>query len=155
MPSDEAATRSVLAARDDAGHRWARRRGLPADHLPAAPGRRRRAERGPAARPRHRMAADRRKRPDAGPWRRHLRRRRRAQDLAGDGRLEGPARRAQLPLLDRLVDADPGEPTDRPLSSGAAMTALRASVCNDLEELLNTRRRWRSWDPHYTELERS
>jgi type VI secretion system protein ImpF len=67
----------------------------------------------------------------------------------------GPSRRAQLPLLDRLVDADPAESADRPLSSGAAMTALRASVCNDLEELLNTRRRWRSWDPHYTELDRS
>jgi type VI secretion system protein ImpF len=65
------------------------------------------------------------------------------------------ARRAQLPLLDRLVDADPGEPADRPTSFAAAMKALRASVCNDLEELLNTRRRWRSWDPHYTELDRS
>ena len=67
----------------------------------------------------------------------------------------GPSRRAQLPLLDRLIDADPAESADRPFSSGAAMTALRASVCNDLEELLNTRRRWRSWDPHYTELDRS
>jgi type VI secretion system protein ImpF len=67
----------------------------------------------------------------------------------------GPSRRAQLPLLDRLIDADPAESVDRPFSSGAAMTALRASVCNDLEELLNTRRRWRSWDPHYTELDRS
>src|SRR4029077_14421004 len=28
-------------------------------------------------------------------------------------------------------------------------------LCSDLEELLNTRRRWRSWDPHLTELERS
>jgi type VI secretion system protein ImpF len=67
----------------------------------------------------------------------------------------GTARRAQLPLLDRLVDADPSEPADRALSSAAAMKALRASVCNDLEELLNTRRRWRSWDPHLTELDRS
>jgi type VI secretion system protein ImpF len=64
-------------------------------------------------------------------------------------------RRAQLPLLDRLVDADPAEPADRPLSYSAAMTALRASVCNDLEELLNTRRRWRSWDPRLAELDRS
>ena len=65
------------------------------------------------------------------------------------------AGRAQLPLLDRLMDADPSEPSDRPLSAAAAMDALRASICSDLEELLNTRRRWRSWDPHLAELERS
>ncbi|HEV7547890.1 MAG TPA: hypothetical protein VGO42_25260, partial [Reyranella sp.] len=65
------------------------------------------------------------------------------------------AGRAQLPLLDRLIDADPSEPSDRPLSAAAAMDALRTSICSDLEELLNTRRRWRSWDPHLTELERS
>ena len=35
------------------------------------------------------------------------------------------------------------------------MNALRASVGHDLEELLNTRRRWRSWDARYEELERS
>jgi type VI secretion system protein ImpF len=64
-------------------------------------------------------------------------------------------RRAQLPLLDRLVDADPAETADRPLSYSAAMTALRTSVCADLEELLNTRRRWRSWDPRLGELDRS
>jgi type VI secretion system protein ImpF len=67
----------------------------------------------------------------------------------------GAARRAQLPLLDRLVDNEPGEPADRPLSSAAAMKALRASVCSDLAELLNTRRRWRSWDPGLTELDHS
>lgn len=73
--------------------------------------------------------------------------------LEGSGR--GRTGRAQLPLLDRLIDADPGEASDRPLSSAAAMNALRASVCKDLEELLNTRRRWRSWDPHLAELNRS
>lgn len=77
----------------------------------------------------------------------------------GRGNLEGgarnPPRRAQLPLLDRLIDGDPAEPADRPLSSAAAMNALRSSVGHDLEELLNTRRRWRSWDPNYGELERS
>lgn len=65
------------------------------------------------------------------------------------------AGRAQLPLLDRLVDADPSEQSDRPLSAAAAMETLRTSLCSDLEELLNTRRRWRSWDPHLTELDRS
>jgi type VI secretion system protein ImpF len=68
---------------------------------------------------------------------------------------ERVTRRAQLPLLDRLIDADPGEPADRPVSTATAIAALRTSVCNDLEELLNTRRRWRSWDPRLTELDRS
>jgi type VI secretion system protein ImpF len=63
--------------------------------------------------------------------------------------------RAQLPLLDRLVDSEPAEPADRPMSVAATMDVLRVSICNDLEELLNTRRRWRSWDPQLTELERS
>ena len=65
------------------------------------------------------------------------------------------AGRAQLPLLDRLIDSEPSEPSDRPLSATAAMDALRTSICSDLEELLNTRRRWRSWDPHLAHLERS
>ena len=65
------------------------------------------------------------------------------------------ARRAQLPLLDRLIDADPSQRTDSPLSAAAAMDAIRVSICNDLEELLNTRRRWRSWDPNLAELDHS
>ena len=65
------------------------------------------------------------------------------------------ARRAQLPLLDRLVDSDPSQQADSPLSSSAAMDVVRLSICNDLEELLNTRRRWRSWDPHLAQLDRS
>lgn len=65
------------------------------------------------------------------------------------------AGRAQLPLLDRLIDAEPSEQSDRPLSAVSAMDMLRASICRDLEELLNTRRRWRSWDPKLSELQRS
>jgi type VI secretion system protein ImpF len=65
------------------------------------------------------------------------------------------ARRAQLPLLDRLVDNDPSERSDSALSASAAMDAIRVSICKDLEELLNTRRRWRSWDPHLAELHTS
>jgi type VI secretion system protein ImpF len=65
------------------------------------------------------------------------------------------ARRAQLPLLDRLIDADPTQEADSPLSASAAMDVVRLSICKDLEELLNTRRRWRSWDPHLAELDRS
>jgi type VI secretion system protein ImpF len=65
------------------------------------------------------------------------------------------AARPQLPLLDRLVDAEPEEISDRPLSAGAAMDRLRSSICRDLEELLNTRRRWRSWDPALSQLDHS
>jgi len=74
---------------------------------------------------------------------------------AGDAMGLTRAGRAQLPLLDRLVDAEPSEQSDRPLSATAAMDVLRVSICNDLEELLNTRRRWRSWDPQLAELDRS
>jgi len=61
----------------------------------------------------------------------------------------------QLPLHDRLINTDPSQQTDTPLSASAAMDVVRASICRDLEELLNTRRKWRSWDPHLTQLERS
>jgi type VI secretion system protein ImpF len=75
--------------------------------------------------------------------------------LGGDGTGRGQLRRAQLSLLDRLIDADPSESVDKPLTSGAALQKLCESVCKDLEELLNTRRRWRSWDLHYAELNQS
>ena len=75
--------------------------------------------------------------------------------LASESKGTARARRAQLPLLDRLIDAEPTEQTDRALSTSAAMAVLRASVCSDLEELLNTRRRWRSWDPDLSELKHS
>jgi|SRR6185436_12178386 len=74
--------------------------------------------------------------------------------LGGETARRGP-RSAKLPLLDRLVDTDPSEQADKPVSSGAALKTLRESVCKDIEELLNTRRRWRSWDPGYTELQQS
>jgi type VI secretion system protein ImpF len=41
------------------------------------------------------------------------------------------------------------------MSASIAMNVVRLSICNDLEELLNTRRRWRSWDPQLAELDRS
>ena len=88
-----------------------------------------------AAGPRHRLAAGRRRRPDAGSRRRDAPGRRGDPDLARDGQGQLPgarherqpkpqraesagratrAGRAQLPLLDRLIDADPSEPSDRP-----------------------------------------
>lgn len=60
--------------------------------------------------------------------------------------------RAQLPLLDRLIDDAPDQTIDPPLSAGEAVMALRRSVLRDLEALLNARRRWRSWPSHLTEL---
>ena len=71
------------------------------------------------------------------------------------GRAEGTRRagpRAQLPLLDRLIDDAPDQERDTPMSTGEAMAALRASVRRDLEALLNARRRWRSWPAELTEL---
>lgn len=69
---------------------------------------------------------------------------------ADGGRRTGP--RAQLPLLDRLIDDAPDQPRDPPLSPAEAMEALRASVRRDLEALLNARRRWCSWPAELTEL---
>ncbi len=63
--------------------------------------------------------------------------------------------RAQLPLLDRLIDTAPEEQADRPATAAATMEALRLSIRNDLEVLLNSRRRWQSWDPRLKELDRS
>jgi type VI secretion system protein ImpF len=59
---------------------------------------------------------------------------------------------AQLSILDRLIDEAPDKLTDRPLSYAETLDALRRSVRRDLEALLNTRRRWRSWPANYSEL---
>ena len=59
---------------------------------------------------------------------------------------------AQLSLLDRLIDEEPDKPRDPPLSSAESISVLRRSVRRDLEALLNTRRRWRSWSEGYVEL---
>jgi type VI secretion system protein ImpF len=53
--------------------------------------------------------------------------------------------RAQLALLDRLIDDAPDAERDPPMSAAEAMTALRRGVRRDLEALMNARRRWRSW----------
>lgn len=68
----------------------------------------------------------------------------------GDARRGGP--RAQLPLLDRLMDDAPDQERDPPMTATEALSALRASVRRDLEALLNGRRRWLSWPPELKEL---
>ena len=65
------------------------------------------------------------------------------------------AQRAQLPLLDRLIDDAPDRPRDAPLSAAEAVALLRRGVRRDIEALLNARRRWRSWPQGYTELAQS
>jgi len=49
--------------------------------------------------------------------------------------------RIRLPLLDRLLDADPDSPRDAPRSQALAVETLRQAVRRDLEALLNARRR--------------
>jgi type VI secretion system protein ImpF len=70
------------------------------------------------------------------------------------GRDRGAAQtqRAQLPLLDRLIDDAPDVERDTPISAAEAVAILRRSVRRDIEALLNARRRWRSWPDGYTEL---
>jgi type VI secretion system protein ImpF len=59
---------------------------------------------------------------------------------------------ARLSLLDRLIDDEPEQKVDRPKSAAQTLAALRGSVQRDLEALMNTRRRWRSWAPELTQL---
>jgi type VI secretion system protein ImpF len=63
--------------------------------------------------------------------------------------------RVQMPLLDRLLDDDPGKPQDPPLAPGQAHAALQAAIRRDLEALLNARRPWRSLPAGYGALKRS
>jgi type VI secretion system protein ImpF len=69
-----------------------------------------------------------------------------------DGAAQRLPLRAQLPLLDRLIDEAPEQPHDAPISPGEAMSILRRSVRSDIEALLNSRRRWRSWQAAFKEL---
>lgn len=68
-----------------------------------------------------------------------------------DGRAT-EVQRAQLPLLDRLIDDAPEVERDTPISAAEAIAILRRSVRRDIEALLNAKRRWRSWDEEYDEL---
>jgi type VI secretion system protein ImpF len=75
--------------------------------------------------------------------------------MSQSSRFHRETRRPLLSLLDRLIDEAPDEPQDPPLSLGEAMEVLRRSAQRDLQALLNTRRRWRSWAPELTELGQS
>ena len=60
--------------------------------------------------------------------------------------------RVRLPLLDRLLDPEPEQARDTPVSAAAALDALRAGVRRDLEALLNARRRRWLLPEHLEEL---
>ncbi len=60
--------------------------------------------------------------------------------------------RARLPLLDRLLDADPATPELPPPSAAVALDLLRNAVRRDLEAVLNARRRRRPLPPALEEL---
>ena len=66
--------------------------------------------------------------------------------------MRGPVQRARIPLLDRLLDAEPGAPEPPPPSAAVALDVLRAAVRRDLEAVLNARRRRRPVPSLYTEL---
>lgn len=72
------------------------------------------------------------------------------------GRNPGSARtgpvRVQAPLLERLIDENPDQTRDPPMSATESLAILRDSVRRDLEALLNARRRWRSWPTQFKEL---
>jgi len=75
--------------------------------------------------------------------------------MSGQGQMSRRDRgelRAQLPLLDRLLDDAPDSERDRVLSNQDVLEALRASVRRDLQSLLNARRRWLSWPINLREL---
>jgi type VI secretion system protein ImpF len=60
--------------------------------------------------------------------------------------------RIRMPILDRLLDDDPGTAIDPPVSPTAALEALHAAVRRDLEALLSARRRRWPLPPALAEL---
>ncbi len=78
-----------------------------------------------------------------------------SREAGGRDTSRKPQPRALLPLLDRLIDDNPGDLQDAPMSTSEALEVLRRSVRRDLEALLNARRRWRSWPASLRELQAS
>ena len=71
--------------------------------------------------------------------------------MSQSSRLQKETRRPLPSLLDRLIDDAP----DGPYAQADAMEKLRHGARRDLQALLNTRRRWRSWPAELGELNRS
>jgi len=60
-----------------------------------------------------------------------------------------------LSVLDRLIDHEPGQHAEAPLTRAQSLRRLRAAVKRDLEWLLNTRRTIQEAPPGAAELQRS
>jgi type VI secretion system protein ImpF len=58
-------------------------------------------------------------------------------------------------VLDRLLDDEPDVSTEPPRGARQSMRDLRSAVRRDLENLLNTRQRWRGWPRPLDLLDRS
>ena len=56
-------------------------------------------------------------------------------------------------VLDRLIDREPENTKELPKSRNQVLREMKASVCRDLENLLNTRWRCVSWPPDLDELD--
>ena len=56
-------------------------------------------------------------------------------------------------VLDRLIDDEPTATREPPKSRGQVLRDLKQSVRRDLENLLNTRQRCKSWPENLSELE--
>lgn len=69
--------------------------------------------------------------------------------------LDDDTLRAQLSVLDRLIDERPDEVQERPMTPSQTMSRLREAVRRDLEALLNTRERCRGWPPAFREIDDS
>jgi type VI secretion system protein ImpF len=69
--------------------------------------------------------------------------------------LDDDTLRAQLSVLDRLIDERPDEVQERPMTASQTMSRLREAVRRDLEALLNTRERCRGWPQAFREIDDS
>lgn len=61
----------------------------------------------------------------------------------------------RLPLLDQLIDDDPGTSEEAPPTAGQTYRQVIDALKRDLLDLLNTRERCLSWPKSHKELDRS
>lgn len=69
--------------------------------------------------------------------------------------LIGPDQPLVPSVLDRLIDHEPGNSREPTRSRNQILRELKASVCRDLENLLNTRVRCVPWQPGLKEVQQS
>ncbi len=66
-----------------------------------------------------------------------------------------PEQTVTLSLMERLIDQDPKNATENPMTRAQALRLLKNSLRRDLEWLLNSRQNPEAVGPEYRELERS